>query len=140
MVPAAPCDVPPAPSDVQARFTELGSAWTLGCFETCSGDTYVFRLGQIVDIGSMEFHSYWNQSSKYSFDKWIVRLSYDGDFMNQATYKADGDRVAGNYGSEVIVHPGGRRGTFEIGMEGCFTALIAQSSCMSWTTVTINMI
>ncbi len=160
----APCELPATvPSPISYRWMQLGGAKTLGCYDGKSGpNLYVFRSGRIMDISATYrsgatlaavidaeqlIHLYWQAPNmdSYANAHWLVRLSYDGAEVNQRSY-APGDHPYGvgsvqdKYGEDVIVHPGGRHGTLQVGVEACGGGgLISSSSvCLGWGNGTLT--
>jgi hypothetical protein len=143
--PAAPCPYS-GPSIIQQRWIQLGGAQTLGCFVDVQGDAYVFQHGEIEAIPNYSLvatfaavvgsdhliHLYWGDTHQFTADYWLVRLSYNDALLNQVRYDPGTGDVAGDYGANVIVHPGNRHGTFEIALEGC-----NGGGCLGWGSVPV---
>jgi hypothetical protein len=158
-----PCDPSAAvPAPISSRWTQLGGARTLGCYDHTAGNLYVFKTGQIIDMSASYrsgaslaavldaqqlIHLYWQapNMNSYANPHWLVRLTYDGAEINQQSY-APGDHpysvgsVQEKYGEDVIVHPGGRHGAVQVAVEACGGGgLISSASvCVGWAPGTLT--
>jgi hypothetical protein len=152
--PAPPCTAPAMPGPIATRFAQLGGIPRFGCAVTTSGPVYVFRSGRIEAIpaygpnatyaalvdASDIVHLYVSGTDpKNDYDQWLVRLTYDGSLINQVKYTPGNGDVGGTCASDILVHPGGRHGTFEIAMEGCFKSMFGQNSCVGWSNAVFMM-
>ncbi len=152
--PPPPCTAPPMPGPVATRFAQLGGISRFGCAVSASGPVYVFRHGRIeaipaygsnatyaaiVDASDIVHLYIEGTQAGNDFDEWLVRLTYEGSLINQVKYTPGSGDVGGTYASDILVHPGGRHGTFEIAMEGCFKAIFGQNSCMGWGIAVFQM-